>query len=617
MMRAFRAQTKWVFWILAISFIGWLALSQVLDIIGPTGRVVLKVNGQEIAAQDFERMVRQTEEQYRAQTGNSPATREERRDLENQVVEQIVRDILLRDEYDRLGIDVSREEIIEAARNSPPPELMQQQEFQTDGRPDLGKWQRYLASAGPQFMLAIEARYRELLPQVELQEYLTADVYLSDAKLWRAYKDQHDSIRVGLVGIWPEMLPDSGISVRDAELRRYLDEHEDDFERPAVAFMSYVALDRRTNAADSAAAAARARDVRAEAARDQATFERLVTEVSADSATAGSGGDLGWFKRNDPGFAPRFMSAVRALRPGQTSAPILTEMGYEIVRLDEARGDSLRARRIVVPIDLAGDHLDAVESRADSLDRIAADLQTPAALDTAAARLDVPIAGARLREGDRLTLGRHVIPNVSVWAFETPVGETSPVFEGKVAYYVFRLDSLHPAGVPRMEDIREPLSAAVRREKKLALAVQRGRELAERMRSSGTLAAAAAAAGVQSQTLGPFTRVTPPPALAREPELLGAAFGLAVGGRVGPVDGEHGVYFLELLSRKTADSTAWLAQKEQQAGSLIAAARQARVSQFMNGLRASADVLDRRQEVTREMLRSAPEGPAPGSPLGF
>ena len=606
MMRVFRAQTKWVFWILAVSFIGWLAFSQVMDIVGPTGRVVLKVNGEEVSAQDFERMVRQTEEQYRAQTGNTPGTREERRDLEDQVVEQIVRDVLLRDEYNRLDINVSREEIIAAARTSPPPELMQQQEFQTDGRPDLGKWQRYLASADPQFMFAIEARYRELLPQVKLQEVLTADVYLSDAKLWRLYKDQHDSIRVAVVGMWPEMLPDSGISVTDAELERYLKDHEEDYRRPAVASMSYVALDRRTNAADSAAALARAREVRAEAAKDSATFERLVGEVSADSATARNGGDLGWFKRTDPTFAPQFLSAVRALRPGQTSQPILTEMGYEIVRLMASRGDSLRARRIVVPIDLAGDHLDAVESRADSLDRIAADLQTPAALDTAAVRLGVPVAHARLREGDRLTLGRHVIPNVSVWAFETPVGETSPVFEGRVAYYVFRLDSLQPAGLPRVADIRETLAAAVRREKKLGLAAQRGREVADRLRSGGSLATAAAAAGLPVQTLGPFTRVTPPPLLAREPGVLGAAFGSPVAGRVGPVTGEHGVYFLELLSRKQADSTAWLAQKDQQAATLIATARQARVSQFMSGLRAGADVVDRRQEVTREMLRNAP-----------
>jgi peptidyl-prolyl cis-trans isomerase D len=613
MMRAFRAQTKWVFWILSISFIGWLAFSQVLDITGVTSQVVLEVNGREVSAVDFERVVRQTEEQYRAQTGSMPATRDERRELENQVAEQIIQDQLLREEYERLGIDVRREEIIAAARSSPPPELMQQPEFQTNGQPDLAKWQRYLATAGPEFMLAIESRYRELLPQVKLQEYLTSDVYLSDAKLWRLYRDQHDSARVALVGLWPELLPDSGIPApTDPELRRYLDEHEDQFRRPAVAYVSYVALDRRTNAADSAAALVRAREVRAEAARDLASFERLVNEVSADSATNRQGGDLGWFKRADSSFAPQFLRAVRSLRPGQTSQPILTDMGYEIVRLEEARGDSLRARRIVVPVDLAGEHLETVESRADSLDRMAAELETPAALDSAAAQLGLSIGRARVREGDRLTLGRYVIPNVSIWAFETAPGETSPVYEGQVAYYVFRLDSLQRAGVPPLGEIRDILSAAVRREKKLDMARQRARELAGPLNAPGNLATLAQrqGGGLTAQTLGPFTRVNPPPLLQREPRVLGAAFGLAVGEKTGPVTGEHGAYFIELLSRKKADSSVWVAQKDTQRSSLLQAARQARVSQFMNGLRAEADVVDRRQEVAREMIRSAPVAPA-------
>jgi len=38
-------------------------------------------------------------------------------------------------------------------------------------------------------------------------------------------------------------------------------------------------------------------------------------------------------------------------------------------------------------------------------------------------------------------LGDYRIPDVSVWAFETPVGETSPVIDGDAGYYVFRLDS--------------------------------------------------------------------------------------------------------------------------------------------------------------------------------
>ncbi|HXF95440.1 MAG TPA: peptidyl-prolyl cis-trans isomerase [Gemmatimonadales bacterium] len=609
MMRTFRAQTKWVFWILVISFVGWLAFSQVMDIVGPGARMVLEVNGREIAAPDFERAVRQAEEQYRARTGATPGTRDERRELEDQVVEQLVQEVLLAREYQRLGIRVRDEEVRAALLSNPPPELMQSTEFQTDGRFDPGKWQRFLATADRQVLLALEQQYRNLIPQIKLQQYLTADVYVSDAKLWRLYRDQHDSVRVALLALLPEQLPDTGVTVTEDELRRYLEDHEDDFRRPAVAYLSYVALDRRLNAADSAAAQARAREVRAEAARSPEAFERLAREVSADSASGARGGDLGWFKRDDPRFAPQFLAAVRGLRPGQVSQPILTELGWEIIRLEEARGDSLRARRIVVPVELAGAHLEEVEARADSLDLLAAGQQNPALLDSAAAKLGLPVARARLREGERLMLGRYLVPNVSVWAFETPVGETSPVFEGEVAYYVFRLDSLQPAGVPPLDAVREAVTAAVRREKKLDLAGRRAREMAEQIARAPSLTEAARALGVPVQTLGPFARVDPPPLLQREPRVLGAAFGLAVGERVGPIRGELGYYFVELLNRKPADSTAWAAQKDAQRASVVAAARQARISQYMNGLRVAADVVDRRQELARQAVQAPPPQP--------
>ena len=608
MMRAFRAQTKWVFWILAVSFIGWLGFSQVMDIIGQTSRVALKVNGHEVSAQEFDAAVRFTEEQYRARTGRSTATRDERLALEDQVAQRIIDTLLLRDEYARLGISVSEEEILAAARNSPPPEILQSPEFQTDGRPDLAKWQRYLANADRDFMLMLEAQYRDAIPQIKLQQFLTADVYLSDADLWRMYRDRHDSVRIALLPLFAEAMPDTGVTVTDDERRRYLREHEDDYRRAAVASLSYVALDRRPDAGDSAAALTRTREVRAEAARDLATFQRLAREGSADSATAEQGGDLGWVQRDDSRFAPEVARVLRALRPGQVSQPVLTDRGHEIIRVDEARGDSVHARRLIVPVELVGAHLDAVEARADTLDMIAADQTSSAALDSAAVRLGLTVRRTRLREGERLTTGGDLVPNVSVWAFETPAGELSSVFEGRNAYYVFRLDSLQPGGVSPLDQIRDVVELAVRREKKLELAARRAAQLANDVRAAQTLDDVATRTGLRVQRLGPFTRLSPPPLLQREPLVLGAAFSLPAGTRSGVVPGELGHYFIEVLSRKRADSVTWVAQKDAQRAEALLTARQARVAQYISGLRATADIVDRRRELMREAAQAAPPG---------
>jgi peptidyl-prolyl cis-trans isomerase D len=257
MLRVMRSNAKYIFVVLVGSFVMWLALGQVLEILGPSANVVLKVNGREVQIAEWQQRVQGAYEQFRQQRGNVPLTREDEQQIQDQVVRQLVQEILLEQAYRRLGIAVTAEEIIEAARTSPPPEVLRDPQFQTDGQFDITKWQRFLQSGADRPVLAqIEAIYRDRIPQVKLTQYLTADVYVSDAKLWQAYKDQHDSATVAVLPVWPTALTDS-VPVSDAELRRYLDDHADDFKQPAMAFVRFVAQPRLPDAADSAVARAR------------------------------------------------------------------------------------------------------------------------------------------------------------------------------------------------------------------------------------------------------------------------------------------------------------------------------------------------------------------------
>src|SRR6267378_4513447 len=178
-----------------------------------------------------------------------------------------------------------------------------------------------------------------------------------------------------------------------------------------------IAQPRQPYPEDSAAALARVRRVRAEIAKGT-KFEDVAKRESGDTVSGAKGGDLGWIKRDEVGFDPQFMAAVRRLAPGVVSQPVLSSFGYHLIRVDATRGDSLHVRHILIPIELTGKHLDYVEARADTLDKLAAEQTDGSVLDGVAQRLGLPVARTRLVEGDRLTLGRYVIPDVSVWAFE-------------------------------------------------------------------------------------------------------------------------------------------------------------------------------------------------------
>jgi len=608
MLRTMRANTKWVFYILAVAFVAWLAVGQVMEIFGATGNVVLRVNGREFPVTVYQERLQLAYDQYRQQNGSAPLTREDEQQIGDQVINQMVQDALLQQEYKRLGIRVSDAEVIEAARTSPPPEVVRDPQFQTDSQFDIRKWQQFLASNPDRQLLAqIEAIYREQIPRIKLAQYLTSDVYVSDAKLWRIYKDQHDSVRIASLAVWPFMIPDT-TPISDAELSAYVSKHEDDFKRPAVAYVRFVALPRLPNAADSAVAKAQVARVRSELARG-VKFEDVARRESSDSASGQRGGDLGWIKRDEPGFDPQFLQGVRGLRPGQISTPIATPFGYHLIRVDQAKGDSVKVRHILIPVALQGEHLDQVESRADTLERQAAERTGPAVLDSVARRLGLQVSpGYQVVQGDRFTLGRYAIPDVSVWAFEAPIGETSPVIEAVPAFYVFQLDSVTAEGVQPLDQIRVRVTTAVRLEKQKGLARARADSLLTVLRSAPELASSAR--GLEVERFGPFPRLRPPSYLGREPLVVGTAFGLHVGERSGVIEGEGGYFIIESLGRKLADSSAWLAQRDLQRNQLRQAVQQQRIQQYMEGVRATAKIVDRRKELFRSQASADAEAGA-------
>jgi parvulin-like peptidyl-prolyl isomerase len=125
MMRAMRENAKWVFYILAIAFIGWLVFDVGMGVTGGSyggGDVVLRIDGQAIHLQQYQSALQAALDQARQRSG-APLTREDEKVVENQMVDQLIRDVLIAHETQRLGITVTDQEIRDAAQTSPPPQV--------------------------------------------------------------------------------------------------------------------------------------------------------------------------------------------------------------------------------------------------------------------------------------------------------------------------------------------------------------------------------------------------------------------------------------------------------------------------------------------------------------
>jgi peptidyl-prolyl cis-trans isomerase D len=604
MMQAFRRSAKVIAVVFAILMLVFVVTSVDWGTLG-TSQTVGKVNGQNIDARTYQNFVQQSIDARQRQSPGAMGL-EDYEQVRDEVWDQIVQNSVLDTEYRRRGISVSDDEVVQAIRNSPPAEFRNVPEFQTDSQFDLGKYQRWLTSSvAQQYLPALEAQYREELRRNKLLRVVTSDIYLSDAALWEHYRDENEKVKVGLTAIIPRnVVPDSTIQVSDAEIAAYYKAHQDEFNRPQTAYLSFVALPRVTTQADTAAVRAQADSARQEILGG-APFAEVARRESADSASAVKGGDLGeWTKGS---MDPAFDSAAFSLPLRKVSPPVLSQFGFHLIEITSRKGNKAKGRHILFPIEVTGAHRDLLDAQADSLERLGAERVDPAALDTVARALKLRIGrAAPLQQGSKAQVGQLVVPDAGVWAFQAKSGATSPVIESSYAYYIFRLDSLQPAGVPPLNEIRPAVTHAVREQKKWNTARTVAKEYLKRLEAGGSMAQAAAAMKLPYREFGPFSRINPP---LTNPVVVGAAFGLKAGERSGILDTKDGIYLIETLAHTKADSTKFAKELDEYRARSINLAKQERVRNYLTALRQAAKIVDNRDKV---LQTSAPQA-APGA----
>lgn len=565
-----------------------------------------EINGVSVPLRTYQQMVQNAMEARQRQGGRSLSA-EEVEEVRNAVWDELVQQQTLEREYRERGIVVTADEIATAIAESPLPEFQDRPEFQTDGKFDMAKYQRWLrSSAAVQYVPLLEAQYAEQIRQAKLLRVVTADVYISDPALWESWRDANEKVTIELAAILPRnAVPDSAVTVSDAELRAYYEGHKDQFKRPATAWLSYIEVLRLADASDSAAARQRILDLRKEIA-DGAPFDEVARRESADSVSAQQGGDLGEFGKGV--MDPEFERAAFSLPVGQVSEPVLSAFGYHLIKVEKRAGGKVRARHILVPIEITGRHRDELDARADSLELFGAEKFDPADFDSAARILGLRIGRAEpLQRGSRVQLGVRVVPDAGVWAFQAKPGETSRIVEVSYAYFLFRLDSLQPEGVPPLEKISEAVDAAVRDEKKRELARGIGADLLRRISEGSTLDRAATALGLPHREFPSFPRTNPP---LPNPKVVGAAFGVEVGKTSGVLDTDEGLYVLRVVKREPADSAEFVKKIDEYRARQIQLARQERVRNYLAALKSTAKVKDRRANIFRTEAQAAQAGGA-------
>lgn len=595
MMQAFRNSAKIIAVLFAAILLLWLIdLSGITSGTGlfSSSSAVGSIDGHAVNARSFETLVQQQTELAERQSPQQLGL-DDRQAISDQVWNQMVQQEALNSEYRRYGLSATEDEVLQAVAQNPPEALQSAPDFQTDGKFDIRKYQRWLgSSAATPYFPGLASEAREQILRSKLFTLVTADVFLSDADLWQRYRDANEKAAIALTAIIPRnAVPDSAVHLTAAEVEGYYRAHRDDFKRSATAYLSGVKLPSAPNAADTAAALARADSVR-ERLVGGAPFDEVARQESADTASGAKGGDLGEWTRGK--MDPAFDSAAFSLPLNTVSKPVLSSFGYHLIEITWRQGDKARGRHILIPIEVTGAHRDRLDAETDSLDR-ASGQADPAALDSVARALHLAVRRAEpVQKGGRVQFGVDLVPDAGTWAFTAHVGSTGDVVELPDALYLFRLDSILPAGIPPLSAIRPAVEQAAREAKKWDLARALAARFLAQLQAGTPVEQAAASFKLPHREFPAFTRITPP---LDNPIVVGAAFGLKPGERSGVLDTKDGLYVIKVLSHVPADSAAFVKNLDSYRAEQIRFARQDRVRSYIAALVAQARVVDNRAKV--------------------
>lgn len=114
------------------------------------------------------------------------------------------------------------------------------------------------------------------------------------------------------------------ITVTEEEMKAFFEENKEDFAQEEQVKARHILV----------ATEKEAQEIKEKLAKGE-DFAALAKEFSTDDSTKNNGGQLGFFNRGD--MTPEFEKAAFALSVGQISAPVKTEYGYHLIKVEEKK----------------------------------------------------------------------------------------------------------------------------------------------------------------------------------------------------------------------------------------------------------------------------------------
>ncbi len=252
-MNNLRENTGVMLWILVFAFgVIWvLQDSGGLEAVGNLNNTIGTVNGAAISIEEYQLEVDRQVQNYQNQTGDSmpPQMLDQTRD---RVFNQLVEGSLREQEMERLGIGVSDDELIDMIQGVDPHPIIKASFSDGEGGIDRILLQNFIADpdATANWLYIEQLLISERRSQ-KLENLIGATVRVTENDVRQEHVRQNQSVDVDYVSLRFTALSDDDISYDDGDLRRFYNDHRDEFSRDKTFDLSYTTMSKAPTSDDT------------------------------------------------------------------------------------------------------------------------------------------------------------------------------------------------------------------------------------------------------------------------------------------------------------------------------------------------------------------------------
>ncbi|MFN7904616.1 MAG: peptidylprolyl isomerase [Pseudobdellovibrionaceae bacterium] len=311
------------------------------------------INGKVVTINDFESEIKNYEQYYQNLFGSQMDFGSQRQLLAQQAMESLVRSELMLQASEKQDIYATDGEVREYLLNDVP--YLQENGFFS--RDYYTRFLQFSRMSPGQFENKIRKqilalRTRQIFEEggrpsnfekARLKELKELKINLAYVQLSQEKFGQKIQISNGQMA---ELMKDSAF---ESQMKAIFEKEKASYSKPAEVKAQHILIS--ANPEDAAAVQKAEEKIKSIAARLQKEdFAKLAREMSDDPGSKQKGGDLGFFSQGK--MVPEFDSAVFKLKVGEVSAPVKTQFGFHLIKLNEKR-DATEANYENLKLDLA------------------------------------------------------------------------------------------------------------------------------------------------------------------------------------------------------------------------------------------------------------------------